>query len=512
MAELKITVGEIKTESVLHNGGDYQHSIDGFGDIERGVRGEIRSFLTAKVEPVVYGPIEPCAIFTVRHGDEPGGDKPIAWSGRLPDEECSLALKGSGETDSFRVEVGLNDIAERTLKENVRERHHIKNYAAAKAKGEARRWVYPDNWRVWPQSIEIDGKGEGMKTLRGTYMRAGCQQTVNQSALWIRRGTIENPALYLIIKPEISRIGSDRAVISSSISHEDVSSILAIFPQKWQPCDSLDEDLHEVKGIQLTRWIPLLSMRCLVPLSNISVSSGKGYLAMISGLRDIDLAILCDDEEGGSKVEDIIRLNMTRGQKAQKTVRAFNSICTASILRHAASIEFPYDLTPNAAWIDLSPEDTEKGPSLFGCCDLTIPPRPEEQWMFNSERREWERYSEPGASRAYYLALRSAPQTFDVLLNRLKRTLLVRFHPEVAAHHAAAQLIEGRGENIRNKIKVQYRLSSFQEDPVVDRFMVHNCDVEEPTDVTLAHGHILYERQMKVRFALDGGSDYFMAF
>jgi len=107
---------------------------------------------------------------------------------------------------------------------------------------------------------------------------------------------------------------------------------------------------------------------------------------------------------------------------------------------------------------------------------------------------------EPGASRSYYQALEAAPQPFELWLDKGARKVTVKCFAEVVAHRAAGQLIEGRGSNLHDEVTVTFRLSDLmqQSDPVISPFKVSNCDAEEPTFVTLANDHKLYERQQKV--------------
>ena len=64
----------------------------------------------------------------------------------------------------------------------------------------------------------------------------------------------------------------------------------------------------------------------------------------------------------------------------------------------------------------------------------------------------------------------------------------MKIFPEIAGHHAAHQLISGRGvEGIESEVSVSYRLSdiSQQSDPRLQAFKVSNCDAEDPTMVEL---------------------------
>lgn len=67
------------------------------------------------------------------------------------------------------------------------------------------------------------------------------------------------------------------------------------------------------------------------------------------------------------------------------------------------------------------------------------------------------------------------------------------------AHHAAFGLIDGRGNGIEQEVETTFRLSSssIQEDPVLERFRLHNCHDLPETDIPLKEQFALYERQKK---------------
>lgn len=195
----------------------------------------------------------------------------------------------------------------------------------------------------------------------------------------------------------------------------------------------------------------------------------------------------------------MVKLKVSGGQTSQQIVRSFNSLCTAPILKFAAQHGLKYDISRNADWIDIS----SSGNTLaFGRCTKTVPPRPSESWLFNADRSSWERFTEPGASRKYYLALQAAPKPFELWLDKSSCTLTVKCFPVVVAHHAAGNLICGRGseEDFDKNVKVAFRLSdvSQQADPVINPFTVYNCNSEDTTNVPLKAKLRLYERQQKV--------------
>ena len=88
---------------------------------------------------------------------------------------------------SPRVTVGLTDKAYADLKTGTQSSSNKKSYNAACQRNESRRWLYPKNWKQWPQTITI--KSSDDTPLSGKYERASCEQTVNMNTLWIREAT-----------------------------------------------------------------------------------------------------------------------------------------------------------------------------------------------------------------------------------------------------------------------------------------------------------------------------------
>lgn len=227
VATLLFTVGEINKEQTVDKPN---------GQVQLGAQGTLTSFLPAKLEPLVFGPLEPCAVFYCKQGEQKA-----SWWARSIDIEGSLRAIGNGTTDSFRVEHGITQDAADALAATCRLKHNAKDFQAAKSRGEERRWKYPNNWQVWPESITLSsgpaaGSPDPFADIYGTYTRAKCRQTTNQSALWIKQvGDTDELVHYILIRPNVGRSGPDRAIVSLSISHEDTDAIRAVFPWEWQP-------------------------------------------------------------------------------------------------------------------------------------------------------------------------------------------------------------------------------------------------------------------------------------
>ena len=492
VAELRFVIGEI------HRGGRF------------GVMVELTSFMPARTEPLVFGKLDPCCKTMILHNDgRASNDKaePLVWLVKETIGTSSLLVSGQGMTLSHRVEVGLTESASAALEEHARKKPIEKKFKEAKRRGEQRRWLYPDNWKEWPKLITVAQPESIAHTdavdsrVFGTYKRADCRQTTNHSALWIKAGSADASSedVYILLKPNVNCTGPDHGIISTSLDHDDTSSILVDMNQAWQPCDALVAK-HEEQTVTRHAWKPLGHFNCIVPRPEIEVKTPtKGdSLVLVSGLGKGDVPLLC---RGGRKVDNVTVLNVYSGQTAQQVVRVINSTVVADILKHAAKGYLKYDLGPQAKWETLEPSKNLP----FGSCKKTVPVPPTEDWHFNEERRAWERSSEPGASRKYYLHLQEAPKPFAFCVDEEARTMEVKLLPDVVAHRAANNLLAGRhvhslDSKDNNNVTVSFRLSDIaqQVDPRIEPFKVLNCSALEPTTVDLHKPHQLYERQQKV--------------
>lgn len=151
----------------------------------------------------------------------------------------------------------------------------------------------------------------------------------------------------------------------------------------------------------MRKWEPLVSMNCLVPCSKLTVTSGiscgEDVLVSIAGLSEAEINMFC---RGIDATKKCVKLSIFGGQTAQQTVRVFSSICVAPIMNHAATGGLKYSLESSSHWMPLTSSDSMVP---LGFCKKTIPIRPEEEWIYVEERKVWQRLSEPGASRRYYL-------------------------------------------------------------------------------------------------------------
>lgn len=479
VAEFRVCIGELRRQVTK---GD---------DAALGLKGELRSYFPAKVEPLRRGKIEPCAVVVVDK-KSPGQ---IKWLAKTTANDVSVNISGSEPESSYREELGLNEQAQKSLEANSKGAQ-AKHFEAAKARGEAERWVYPKNWRKWPKTIVL--ASDDATEVSGEYRRAACRQTTNQSALWICESRDDNR--YLIIKPNVGRTGPDVAIVSRSIDHDDDASILLQLPPTWQPCHALNEKLTESRAKEL-RWDDLSDViTCSAPTASLSVettSSSLSQFISIKGLTDAQISMIYpfESNEEGEEID----LPIYGGPRSQKVLRAFNYICVPPMVRSIAQNEaLSTNLSPKAEWNELLPAARE---TCFGYGNDIIPSRPTEEWYYDGEREVWARRSIPEESRRYFVLLQQARKAFKFALKRSDGQISVRWFPEVAAHHAVQFLVEGRPiQHPEKEISVSYRLSDTarQTDPQFSPFKVYPCTNESQTKVKLKDPFVLYDRQKKV--------------
>ena len=410
IAELRITIGQVRRAQT-------------FEPKTLGVKAELTSFMPARVEPLQYGKLEPCCKIIIPYGNSEESSN-LLWQIRMPEERTALEVVGEGKTDSYRMEVGLTDKAAESLQAHANKKCNAKNVNAAKSRGEKSRWVYPTNWKDWPETITVSSKDKSLDgRILGAYSRKNCQQTTNQSALWVKDNGKNEEATYILLKPNVSRTGPDSAVISLSIDHNESSFFLCSIDRNWQPCDALLTKLQN-REAKTYHWKTQNDFKCMISGSSIQVTSPdneENCLVLFSGLRESEMFML----SGGNEAS-LIKLNVYSGQQAQQIVRVINSTVIAPLLKHCAGGGLKHDIGPNAPWESLLPKGRDPA---FGECEKTIPPRPTEVWKFDKERSSWVRSSEPNAARQFYLKLQESPKPFEFWLDRRSETLKIKCYP-----------------------------------------------------------------------------------
>lgn len=173
MAELRLVIGELKTEEISSSDPSSASSV------AKGLMVEIKSFIPARIPPFVSGSLEPCARLVIPKDTE-GLEE---WSGNDIELEVSVDVSSSGSTASLRKEVGLISSVADDIKAAVKGK---KEFQEAKKCGEERRWLYPSGWQSWPETISIKLQQDAPHLehdINGDYKRADCRQTTNQVSI-----------------------------------------------------------------------------------------------------------------------------------------------------------------------------------------------------------------------------------------------------------------------------------------------------------------------------------------
>lgn len=260
VAEIRISIGGIRRGRTSE-------------PAELGLTCEITSFMPARVEPFQYGKVLPCCRTTILYEEKNSAStKPQqnSWLVRMSTVTSTIQLSGDGESPSHRIQVGVTGETLSSLKRRATNlSEYEKAYGEAVERGEERRWLYAENWQSWPKSIKIRTPHAGVnKRVKGLYRRVDCGQTINQAALWIKEATqlfgpaVPQPGIYLMLKPNTSRTGGDRAIITTSMDHNDDSAILAELDQTWQPCDALDAT-KQLQPVKCQPWQAVTGFQCM---------------------------------------------------------------------------------------------------------------------------------------------------------------------------------------------------------------------------------------------------------
>ena len=140
----------------------------------------------------------------------------IQWEGLAQDVVLSsFSLAGEGSTPSFQSEISLIGDVSNALLQATRLNTNTKLFELAKCRGEVRQWLYPKQWETWPEVIHLNAKSSASQAkfsanrICGIYEHACCHQTMNQSALWIKRGDPREQSLYIVISLNINQTGPD---------------------------------------------------------------------------------------------------------------------------------------------------------------------------------------------------------------------------------------------------------------------------------------------------------------
>ena len=166
------------------------------------------------------------------------------WEISAKSSKIMLNVAGSEPCQSYRLQIGLNDIAAKELKHHKPQNKFTKSFP--KSRNDLLR--YHSKWEHWPETIVITGDVSNL--VNGIYKKMPCKHTTVLSALWRRAPTETLPALYIYFRPDVLRSALDVAVISKTPSYRDKMEICELID--WIPENALVEETHLTEANFLT--------------------------------------------------------------------------------------------------------------------------------------------------------------------------------------------------------------------------------------------------------------------
>lgn len=413
-------------------------------------------------------------------------DKQSFWE--FPDKptKTTLQLAGSEPGPSQRALNGLNDDAEKGLKNHKHLKSKIPSFETRNSMT-----TYHKLWKFFPGIIEVSGDSNGV--VNGKYIRLKCQHSVVHSALWRRDADGDKPTMYIYIRPDVLRTELDTAVISPTPAYADGMEICEI--HDWIPENALVEKTHKTKAMMLNWKRGPESLKMEVPSSAMYMAQSKPFhdkvcdvpedksdnlaLCELGGLPTEVIEVLRGHNEEGDTFLDLYGSDGTRTQKRLSIVAA------PSLLKFAAQAKLPLEMSK---WYRLPSS------SQFGKSETHVPTRPSPHWKSTEGRKgtvNVREYDEQ-ESVQYYKSLANRPTPFKAKADEDKLSLFM--NPYVAGHRAAQQL----GEKDRDSLEVDYCLAELSSmgEPDAKAFAVPNSDTYEGTHVEGLELP-LYQRQAK---------------
>lgn len=318
--------------------------------------------------------------------------KSAKWEIRGKPSKSSLEVVGSNPCDSQRVLVGLNDDASKGIRKHKPMKKFTKNFP--KSRNDLLH--YHPKWKTWPGTIEVSGDDNDL--VNGTYTKLSCQHTAVHSALWRRAATVDSPALYLYIRPDVMRSDLDVAVISTTPSYRDRMEICEL--KDWIPENALVEKTHTTDA-KFLKWHAAEELTLEVPQpSMITEKSDTLFHDRISkDMQDSDPPILCEmsglsnevmksmlrhsnDGIAGKNVDDgvIVPIDLV-GKMGSRNAKQMSILAAPSLLKYAAEGRLPLDVLK---WYNLEhPEEC-----AFGLSEVNFPSRPLEKWKVTESTKK----------------------------------------------------------------------------------------------------------------------------
>eukprot|EP00934_Nitzschia_sp_Nitz4_P001526 Nitzschia sp. Nitz4//scaffold16_size188269//113894//121049//NITZ4_001800-RA/size188269-processed-gene-0.61-mRNA-1//1//CDS//3329538544//1526//frame0 len=399
------------------------------------------------------------------------------WEVREQSISKDLMIVGSEPCDSQRVNVGLNDTAEESLRNHKVASSHKPNIESRNSLIK-----YPSLWKKWPGTIEVSGDDR----VAGTYKKIPCQHTTVHSALW-RSDDIMGKPRYMYFRPDAIRTSLDVAVFATTPSYKDETEFCELID--WIPENSLDSRHQRTKATFL-EWKPACNLKLQVPAPLISIeTNAKSFedqikegteapiLCRMKGLNSSVVGSLLESAEGTEI--DLL------GALATKNAKLLSILIAPQLLKFAAEEKLSLRMS---CWSKLPAAE-------FGLCSRNVPVRPMEKWREVSNKAvSHERYYDTEESKEYYKQLRNRPNAFIVKVD--PTALEICMNPSVAAHRAAALL--GVDKTTASQVEVEFCLTEMSSmgEPDALEFHVPNSDGFKETAVpTLALP--LYSRQAR---------------
>eukprot|EP00536_Pseudo-nitzschia_multiseries_P018197 jgi/Psemu1/54535/gm1.54535_g len=141
----------------------------------------------------------------------------VRWEICQGERIVTCSLVGRAPVNSTRIKMGISRDVEKTLKTTSQTKYRVRDIEQYGELGR-RRWCYPPGWEEWPSEIHVCNVSE---KINGLYMKLSCLQTTPHSALWRKQSSNGEGSLYIVLKPNVSRMGPDVGVITSSPNVHD---------------------------------------------------------------------------------------------------------------------------------------------------------------------------------------------------------------------------------------------------------------------------------------------------
>lgn len=366
-------------------------------DHDVGVAASVRCFAPAiKQSSPLRGALLPQAKLELKASTS-GND--ARWMIPAVSSKCDLQVVGSDPCPSQRVQVGLTDEAGEPLK-----KAKIADRFVPKVQSR-NNWIrYHPKWKTWPGTLSISGDKSGR--VNGTYQRLACQHTIAHSALWRRKETADQPALYVLFRPDVVRCGLDVAVVSMTPSYRDGQEVCELCD--WIPENALEPETHstQAKFREFKEAPSSLQVQVMNPNMIMNMKPESFHERLCGGSADNSGEMLCElTGLSAEVVESLLEYNRAEasdgptqldlvGRSRARNGKRLSILAAPTLLKLAAEGKLP-----------LTFSEWYRFPSSwsFGTCQNHVPSRPLEKWRAVEGRKmKHERFYDPEESNEYY--------------------------------------------------------------------------------------------------------------